>query len=519
MRTSLGISAGAEVVCSALVTTASNGAQSFDYRIVSADAANSDLGDLVMSSIELMTTRLSTPTPREIIPPVGRRFAGTQHNAEAVADRPLTSVAVAYRSKEQAVIIRSATGKHHEPRLVPEGTAALTYLRHTGLFARYNTIAIVDLGATGLTVTVADQTDGSLLRSDRTASVSGRAIDDLIYQHLVNLHFNRRGTRPNRTTLTNRGRAAKEHLSIAPAVTIDHIAGRPLKLTRNDFEKLIADLLRTMVVFVTTAFAKAPQPPQAVAVIGGGANIPSVIDALTTALDIPVLTVPDPEAVTAKGAALVADSMQPTALPVGTSGDDTPTETFAKVFGTVAGAIVVVGLIVGYGVKTFTPSSNNEVSPVGTTSSTFPSPLPVLPSAPVITTTADTPKSVIRPTGTGGTQATGTREPQRGTSIPSNTPAITPTRITLRPDPDIPPIPFPELLVPMLSDPTIPQSSPADPAPEGQSADPAPEDKNADPAPSPETSVTRSAPTPPPPPLPPRANSGSASRGMLTTPS
>ncbi|MGW5729841.1 Hsp70 family protein [Nocardia beijingensis] len=491
MRTSLGISAGAEVVCSALVSTAPNGAQSFDYRVVSADAAHSDLGDLVASSIELMTTQLpTTQPPREIIRPVGGRYAGGPRDFEPMTGHPPTSVAVAYRTKEQAQIIRSATGKQRDLRLIQEGTAALTYLRHTGLLDRYDTVAIVDLGASGLSVTVADRADGSLLRSDRTAAVSGTAIDDLIYHHLVDLHFARRGTRPNRGMLTNRGRAAKEHLSIAPAVTIDHVAGRPLKLTRADFEELIADLLRDLARFVTMSFARAPRQPQAVAVIGGGANIPAVLDTLTAAVDIPVFTVPDPEAVTAKGAALVADSMQPSVFPVGGLGGDAPAGTVTKVFGTLAGAIVVVGLIVGYGVKTFAPTSGDEVSPAGTTSSASQLPSPT--SVPQATT----------PDSTGVAPSTD-RGPQSTTGGPWSTPVIPPTQPTLRPDPNLPPIPFPELLGPLFGNPNgAPTSLPAAPSATAPGTSPAPTQAPA------RTSL----------PLPLRGDSGSASHPGLLAP-
>ncbi|WP_431964223.1 Hsp70 family protein [Nocardia sp. bgisy134] len=471
MRTSLGISAGNEVVCSALVATAPNGAQSFDYRVVSADAAHSDIGDLVASSIDLMTTQLpSQQVPHDIAwptQPVGVRFAGTGSvGLEAAAGRPPTSVAVAYRSKEQAQVIRSATGKQRELELVPEGTAALTFLRHTGLLDRYETVAVVDLGATGLSVTVAEQADGTVLRSERIHAISGNAIDDLIYHHLVDLHYARRGTRPNRRMLTNRGRAAKEHLSVSPAVTIDHVAGRPLKLTRADFEELIGDLLRDTALFTAAVFARAPKSPEAVAVIGGGANIPAVLETLERALDVPVLTVDDPEAVIAKGAALVADAAQPSGFPVAAGiGGDAPAGTFTKVIGTLAGAIVVVGLVVGYGFKTFAPTSDEEVSPAGTTSSAQ---LP--------------PTSVTVPPQTGaGTVTSGGRETTEGSTVASPPPGtqeaglpstrtgavFTPTPIptpapipsaqpTLRPDPNLPPIPFPELLGPLLNPPGNP---------------------------------------------------------------
>ncbi|MFE7796200.1 Hsp70 family protein [Nocardia sp. NPDC057440] len=510
MRTSLGISAGNEVVCSALVATASNGAQNFDYRVVSADAAHSDLGDLVASSIELMTTQLpTTQLPRDVVHPVGARFAGAHSiGLESASSRPPTSVAVAYRSKEQAQLIRSATGKQRDLRLIPESTAALTYLRHTGLLDRYDTVAVIDLGASGLTVTVADQADGTVLRSERTTAISGNAIDELIYHHLVDLHYARRGTRPNRGMLTNRGRAAKEHLSIAPAVTIDHVAGQPLKLTRADFEELIADLLREIGVHAAAVFARAPQFPQAVTVIGGGANIPAVVSTLRDELDVPVHTVPEPEAVIAKGAALVADAAQPAVFPVGALASDAPVGTFTKVVGTLAGAIVVVGLVIGYGVKTFTPTSGDEVSPAGTTSSTqMPSTSAQAPAPP--TPTGQNRENTNRPSGSNIPSITQDRGQPTTRASATPTPAsTTPTQPTLRPDPNLPPIPFPELLGPLFANPLAPQA--------GSSSNPAEHNQLEE-----ETTAPTTAPTPSPTapaqapaksrvPLLPRANSGSA---------
>ncbi|MGW6622268.1 Hsp70 family protein [Nocardia sp. NPDC055002] len=441
MRTSLGISAGNEVVCSALVATGPAGEQTFDYRVVSADEAHSDLGDLVSSSIELMTTQLPVSQAAMAGEPLGR-YSGGHCRAESARSRPPTSVAVAYRNKEQAQAIRAATTRHRDLRLVTEGAAALAYLRHTGLLDRYPTVAVIDLGATGLTVTVADYTDNVVLHTERTPTLSGNAIDELIYHHLVDLHYARRGTRPNRTTLTNRGRAAKEHLSLAPVVTIDHVAGQGLELTRPDFEELIDGLLRNIALFSSSVFTRAPKYPDAVAVIGGCANIPCVIDILESRLDVPVLTVPDPEAVIAKGAALVADAAAPSGLP-GVGHADAPSGTFAKVVGTLVGAVVVVGLVIGYGVQAVSPDAP-DVTPAGTSSTVRQSPLPLVPSP------APTPANRESTERTGATVAPPATEAPNATTgapSPSGTTPSAPTSTTaptLRPDPNLPQIPYPE---------------------------------------------------------------------------
>ncbi|MFD6397805.1 Hsp70 family protein [Nocardia sp. NPDC060249] len=442
MRTSLGISAGNEVVCSALVATGPAGEQTFDYRVVSADEAHSDLGDLVSSSIELMTTQLPVSQAAMAGEPLGR-YSGGHRRAESVRSRPPTSVAVAYRNKEQAQAIRAATTRHRDLRLVTEGAAALAYLRHTGLLDRYATVAVIDLGATGLTVTVADYTENAVLHTERTPTLSGNAIDELIYHHLVDLHYARRGTRPNRTTLTNRGRAAKEHLSLAPVVTIDHVAGQGLELTRPDFEELIDGLLRNIALFSSSVFTRAPKYPDAVAVIGGCANIPCVIDILDSRLDVPVFTVPDPEAVIAKGAALVADAAAPSGLSGGTHAD-APSGTFAKVVGTLVGAVVVVGLVIGYGVQAVSPDAP-DVTPAGTSSTVRQSPLPPVPSpapGPANRESTERTGATVAPPATEAPNAT-TGAPAPPASPNATSPAA-PTAPTLRPDPNLPQIPYPE---------------------------------------------------------------------------
>ncbi|MGW4529421.1 Hsp70 family protein [Nocardia sp. NPDC004340] len=447
MRTSLGISAGSEVVCSATVATAPNGAQSFDYRVVTADTAHSDLGDLVASSIELMTTQI----PRDTVHPVG---AGARNNGRHEPDStPPGDIAVAYRDREQAQIIRSAIGRQrHGVQLIPETTAALAYLRHTGLLDRWDTVAVIDIGAKGTTVSVADHADDTVLRSERITTIGGNAIDELILQHLLDCHLSRRGIRPNRGILLNRSRAAKEHLSVVPAVTIDHVAGQPLKLTRVDFEEIVADLLHDLSVFARGVFTRAPKFPEAVAVIGGGANVPIMVVGLERQLDIPVVTVPEPESAIAKGAALVADSTVPTAFPVIGLGSDAPIGTFTKLAGTLAGAIVVVGLIVGYGVKEFV-IEEPQPAHYSPTSTQQPPTTP-----PVPTTTVPAPSSVNPTTNQNPSHRTTVAVPPAQTGSANGTPTVVPSVTTqqppLRPDPDLPQIPFPadlpRLLGPLL---------------------------------------------------------------------
>lgn len=354
MRTSLGVSAGSEVVCSALLTSSPDGAQAFDYRTISADEANLDLGELVASAIELMTTQVRASTAGE---PAQRRIGTVEPSG----------IAVAYRTQEQTRSIRSAAGsRRRDLQLVPEAAAALAYLQYTGEVAQFDTVAIADLGATGLTVTVIDQADGTVFASQRSTEISGNAIDDAIYRNVAS-HRVTPASRPNRTEAISRIRTAKEHLSSHDSTTVEYAAGRHHRLTRPDFEQLVAPFVTAAIAFTTTAIESSPRRPDGLVLIGGGANIPVLAKGLSSGSTVPVLRPTEPETVLAKGAALVADSTQPVAYPVVRMSADKPTGTFARVAGALVGAVVVIGLIVGYGVQSLGVSDGDEnVSPAVT---------------------------------------------------------------------------------------------------------------------------------------------------------
>ncbi|WP_420878860.1 exopolyphosphatase [Rhodococcus sp. (in: high G+C Gram-positive bacteria)] len=278
MRNSLGISTGAAGVCSALVSSDDTGVQDVEYRTISADlGTQTDPGDLALSAIGLMTTQV----PDRRIEP--------------------DAIAVAYRTESQAAAVRSAAKSQKRAiRLVPETAATLTYLRSTGLVAQYGIIALVDLGASGLTVTIVDQADGTVFFRDRTATVSADA-------------------------------AADE--------------------TADDAGSRVAE-------FVAEAFAQALQRPEALVLVGGGGRIPGIASALETTFDGTTIEVAEPEAATAKGAALLAGSAERQKFPLVTGSG-------GRVSGALVAAVVVGGLMLGYGVKEMVPQSEENYSPTG----------------------------------------------------------------------------------------------------------------------------------------------------------
>ncbi|MDV7355650.1 Hsp70 family protein [Rhodococcus oxybenzonivorans] len=501
MNMSLGMSTGAAGVGSALVTTDSNGSQSVEFRYLSADEAHTDLGDLVRSSISLMTTQV----PADPATP--------------------DAFAVTYRTPEQAHSIRSAVSRQrHRVHLVPEAAATLTYLRHTGEIAQHATVAIVDFGESGLSVSVVDQVDGTVLHADRTAQVSGSAIDDLVFEYAVaNLATPHHLRHLDRELLSERCRVAKEQLSTDLNATVDvEFRGMaPIRISRSAFEDFAAPVIRVAVEFVRSTVADSPRAPEAIALVGGGANIPALRAAVRRAFTARVVAVPEPESATAKGAALLAVSKAIEQYP---PTESTRPSSTAKVSGALVGALVVGGLVLGYGVRELAPAPDPNVAPAG--SDTFHTsqqhaPSTDTPAATRIPSYDPTPTSDFTPeqgvpttSSSPGWDRSAARMPDSTTSTtpptttppaPTTTPAPTPRPPTDPTQPDWPHIEWPAIppLWPQVPGESTPdQPSPVAPLP-GESAPPA-----------------ESAPLPPPPegapaPLPPI---GDAEEGIAVVP-
>ncbi|NLU81782.1 Hsp70 family protein [Rhodococcus sp. HNM0569] len=357
MRSSLGMATGAAGVGSALVHTSEIGTQTVEYRYVSADSANTDLGDLMRSSIRLMTTQ--------------------------VPSRPSTpdTIAVTYRTQDQYRSVRTAAWRQkHDVHVVPEASATLAFLRHTGRIAPYGTVAIVDLGASGTTVAVVDQADGTVLHSERSSEIGGDAVDRLVVEHVTaDVPMSTRRTLDS-DLLLSRCRLAKEMLSDADAPAAQIELGlnsaatstdrqrrvQTKTLDRENFDLLVAPLAARAAEFVRSAVAASPRGADAYALVGGGAHVHAVAAAITDAAGVPTVAVDEPDAATAKGAALLAASDSIGLYPAISSTDPARPALTAKTSGAVLGVAVLGALALGYGVKEFTPIGSPDVAPAAT---------------------------------------------------------------------------------------------------------------------------------------------------------
>lgn len=420
MRVGVGISTGSEVVCAALVTVDTDGSRTVEYRTVSADRqANTDIGDLVTSAIELMAS---------LIP----------------GHRSPDAIAVTYRTEEHAAGIRAALAHTtRDVRLVPESAAASAHLATTGLIDRYDTVALVDLGASGMSVTVTDRTAETVLAHGRSDAVAGDALDVLVKNLVQDMTRDnlRDDIRDNRGIGSARYRSIKERLSQEDEVRIERYSGIPLTVTRDAFEAAVTPTFDTAARFVRRVFDESTHEPEVIVLIGGGAHIPLLASALTDMFHAPVVRLPEPDAVLAVGAAAVAASAVGGGYQLVSATRNTASR-MSRYSGAIAAAVVAGGLVLAYGVQTMAPAEDPNVSPAGSTARDATessdagtpvtegwSPDENLPTAGL------TPGDRSDPTAT-SVDGDGSSARFTTTAVPTSTP-------TLRPAPDLPQIEWP----------------------------------------------------------------------------
>ncbi|RMB77243.1 hypothetical protein AYK61_12845 [Rhodococcus sp. SBT000017] len=224
----------------------------------------------------------------------------------AAETEPELATGVAYRDPRQADALHAAlTGAHlHNYHLVHEVEAVVEYLAATGEARNCSSVALFDLGSSGLTVSVVDLVQRTVIASQRSGEYSG----DLLDAYVRNNQLQRLGknpTEPDMPLFEKRCRIAKERLSTQDAVCLPDASGMIL-LSRENFELLITDLLDEAIEFAREVMIGANVPIDAVVLIGGGARMPIVQKRVGPLLELPSIVPTEPETVAARGAALTA---------------------------------------------------------------------------------------------------------------------------------------------------------------------------------------------------------------------
>ncbi|MGB8210624.1 MAG: Hsp70 family protein [Mycobacterium sp.] len=205
--------------------------------------------------------------------------------------------------------------------LLPDSVAALMALQANPGVPNRGIIAVCDFGGTGTTVALLDAADGyrAVGPAVRYREFSGDLIDQALLTHVVadlssagSFDTSATSAIGSLTRLRGACRRAKEELSstIATTLTADVPGYRgDIRVTRDELDDAIRQPLDRFITVVHEILQRngiRAEDLTAIALVGGGASIPTVTTTLSEQLGAPIITAPRPQLTAATGAALRA---------------------------------------------------------------------------------------------------------------------------------------------------------------------------------------------------------------------
>lgn len=193
--------------------------------------------------------------------------------------------------------------------LASELGAQVTYLEARGLIERCRHLAIVDIGRSGVGISVVDVVGGEVLGSGHCRLFGGDYCADMVYQYLLDAIGPRvQSIDPAEILPLEFGSEwAVEMLATHRSVRVPGpFADGPARLWRQTLDNLIRPGLRRSIRWAREGLAECPVTIDGVALVGGCANLPSVRTEFAEALGGRAITPTAPETASAKGAALLA---------------------------------------------------------------------------------------------------------------------------------------------------------------------------------------------------------------------
>ncbi|WP_067831051.1 Hsp70 family protein [Nocardia inohanensis] len=206
--------------------------------------------------------------------------------------------------------------------LVPEPAAAMRWLQEVHESTHDGAMVVYDLGATGLTVSVArtGAMSGLLGEPVRTTTVAGAEFDLLTMRYVLAFAVGEKDFDPfdpmveqELAALRVRCKIAKEALSKSTATTVPVrlpvLGAVDVRLVRDELEDLFRGPLLGSIDLVHEAVRRAGLTPgelDGFLLTGGGAAIPLITELLSSEFGVPVAAATDPAHLSAHGAALLA---------------------------------------------------------------------------------------------------------------------------------------------------------------------------------------------------------------------
>jgi molecular chaperone HscA len=213
----------------------------------------------------------------------------------------ISATAVACRNDACAEAIRAAQprlGGHGRMQVVGESVAQLRYLSFVNQLPSDGSVVLYDLGSSGLTLTLADCPTGIVRKTKRSTTLCGDGFDSLLQWKLARLGIVIDG---------DTSRRHREALSVEGVITAeDRKSGRRVVFTNGDFADLAHAGLQHSVTSVNQLIERADPKPDRIVLLGGCARNRQLLEQLSAMQDLEVQPEPEPELVSARGAALLA---------------------------------------------------------------------------------------------------------------------------------------------------------------------------------------------------------------------
>ncbi|GGG21645.1 hypothetical protein GCM10007304_39330 [Rhodococcoides trifolii] len=193
-------------------------------------------------------------------------------------------------------------------RLASELGAQLMYLRMRGLLGPSRTTAVVDIGRTGISVSILDSSSGHVYDAMWTESFRGDMFANAIFDHLAEEHGDHNAMTAEALDRLSEGiEWSLEMLALHRVVRIGGpFVGGSVNLWRTTVDRLMFDPLTDAVEWVRETLDRCPRQVDTVVLLGGCANLPVVRSLFTQSFGPKLITPSTPESVSAKGAALLA---------------------------------------------------------------------------------------------------------------------------------------------------------------------------------------------------------------------
>jgi hypothetical protein len=247
--------------------------------------------------------------------------AGGQKSADISVAVPAHWNGATLRALRVAMRARPRLSPNGTPaRLVSDAVAALTALAANPGLPRQGVVALMDFGGGGTSITLTDASSGyEPIETVRLTDFSGEQIDQALLAHVLDGISDIDGIDPagtaavgSLTALRDECRRAKETLSEETSAEVSIEMPRyssAFPITRTEFEALIVQPFTGVLAELDDMLQRnriAWADVSTVAVVGGGARIPLILDELSNHTQTPVVTTPQPAFDAAVGAAIFA---------------------------------------------------------------------------------------------------------------------------------------------------------------------------------------------------------------------